>query len=151
MTIEWDQPPSLPPLKPQAQPLVAINSMLAVNDVHLPAADVPRGLFRQFYESTLGLKFVPPAPPEPSAPATTAPADETIQFLHHRRRIILSRTTAPPGHAAFVVKDFSDVLLRLRSRTIPYELFHIDNGLTRMALLRDPAANWVHLVETRDF
>jgi hypothetical protein len=50
---------------------------------------------------------------------------------------------------AFLARDFSDVLLRLRERNIPCDLLHIDAGMTRLAVLRDPAGNWVQLVETR--
>ena len=31
------------------------------------------------------------------------------------------------------------------------EILHGDAGMTRMAFLRDPAGNWVQLVETRAF
>ena len=141
MPIHPEPSSFLPPLKQEVAPIVSIDSLLAVNDVHLTAADIPRGILRNFYQSILGLKFVPPTGP--------ADADASIQFLHQRRRIVLSRDEAPSGHVAFLVKDFPEILQRLRSQSIPYELFHIDNGLTRTVLLRDAAGNFVHLVETR--
>ena len=137
MPIEWEQPGEpLPPLKIQVPPVVPVEALLAVAEVHLAAGDVPPKILRQFYEGVLGLIFLE--------------ADgEALRFTHQRRRIVLTRATREPGRVAFLAKDFSDVLLRLRERNIACELLHIDAGMTRMAVLRDPAGNWVQLVETR--
>jgi catechol 2,3-dioxygenase-like lactoylglutathione lyase family enzyme len=76
---------------------------------------------------------------------------EVLRFSHQRRTIVLARDGRDPGHVAFLAKDFSDVLLRLGAQGIACELLHADAGMTRMAILRDPFGNWVHLVETRAF
>ena len=137
MPIEWEQSPApLPPLKIPAPPAVPVEALLAVAEVRLAAGDVPPKILRQFYEGVLGLVFLD--------------ADGGgLRFSHQRRTIVLAREARAPGHVAFLAKDFSDVLLRLRERNIACDLLHIDSGMTRLAVLRDPAGNWVQLVETR--
>lgn len=136
MPIEHDPPSSpLPPLKKQAPPVVAPEALAAVGQVTLTAGDIPPRVLRQFYEHVLGVKFVE--------------ADiDGLRFEYHRRQIALLRQ-APLGNAVFLVKDFSTLLMRLRERTIGYELIHGDAGMTRSAYLRDPANNIIQLVETR--
>ncbi len=144
---------ALPPLKVPVQPLVSAQTLLAVDEVHLPAGDVPRAALRDFYEKILGLTFIPPE---------SAAAENALHFAYLRRRVILERPTAHHTHPAsavspeprrlgLLIRDFSDTLLRLRDRNIPYELLHTDAGLTRTAILKDPAGNWIHLIETRPF
>lgn len=50
-----------------------------------------------------------------------------------------------------MIRNFGEAMIRLRGRKISYELLHTDSGLTRVAILRDPAGNWIHLLETRAF
>jgi hypothetical protein len=138
MPIEHEEPRKLPPLKVQRPPLVPVDALVAVADVRLAASDVPAKVLRHFYEAVIGLKFVE--------------ADgERLVFTQHRRRILLERERGVPGQVGFIVRDFGESLLRLRDHSVPYELLHTDAGLTRSALVRDPAGNWLQLVETRAF
>ena len=136
MGIEYDPPrAALPPLKKETPPVVAVAALLAIDEVRLSAGDIPPRILRQFYEGVLGLKFVE--------------ADiEALHFAYQRRRVLVARGAAA-GVLGLVARDFSEVLMRLRSAGIGYELVHTDAGLTRQATLRDPAGNWIHLVETR--
>lgn len=138
MTIQHDN--DLPPLHPKPAPVVPVDSLMAVGDVTLAASDVPRGILRQFYGSILGLTFVDAE-------------IEFLQFTQNNRMIRLDRNHPESGRLALLIssRHFSDVLERLRARQIGYELIHTDAGLTRLALLRDPALNWIHLMETRPF
>jgi len=139
MPIEWEYPPAgLPPLKIPTPPVAPVEALLAVAEVRLSAGDIPPKLLRQFYEGLLGLQFVD--------------ADGgALRFSHQRRTIVLARDAHGPGQVAFLVKDFSDVLLRLRDQGVALDLLHADAGMSRIAILRDPAGNWVQLVETRAF
>jgi len=138
MTIEHDS--NLPPLRVKVPPVVPVDSVLAVGDVTLAAADVPRGILRQFYGEFLGLTFVDAEV-------------EVVRFTQNNRMIRLDRNHAEAGRLALLIssRHFSEVLERLRGRQLPFELIHTDAGLTRLALLRDPALNWIHLMETRPF
>jgi catechol-2,3-dioxygenase len=131
------------PLFPRANPPLSIDALLAIDLVSLAAADVPRGLLRDFYSGLLGLL------------QTGNPDDgpDLLRFSHHRRSILLDRNRPDPGHLALLLTSthFSDALLRLRDRRIPFELLHADAGLSRAMYLRDPAGNWIHLLETRPF
>lgn len=132
--MEWENKP----LSRQMPPAVNLESLAAVARVELMAADVPRGILRQFYEGGIGLKYIP--------------SDGTDVFFRHvRREIVLLRERREAGRAAFIIKQFDESLLRLRDRQVACEVLHTDGGLTRMALTRDPAGNWIHLVETRAF
>ncbi len=139
MAMEWEHPYTpLPPLKHEVPPVVSVEALIAVAQVRLLAGDAPPRILRQFYEGVLGLKFL----------ETDA---EGMHFAQQRRRILLAPGIAAPGQVGFLVKNFSDVMLRLRERNIGCEILHGDAGMTRMAFLRDPAGNWVQLVETRAF
>jgi hypothetical protein len=128
----------LAPLQPKAPPLVPVEALLAVGEVTLAAGAVPRGVLREFYVHVLGLTFV------------WADGD-VIQFSHDRRQIRLDRGHAEPGRLGLLTRGFGAAVLRLRGRSVPFEILHTDGGLTRMAYLRDPAGNLIHLVETRRF
>ena len=138
MTIQHDS--DLPPLHPRPVPVVPVDSLMAVGDVTLAASDIPRGILRQFYGGILGLTFVDAEV-------------EFLRFTQNNRMIRLDRNHPESGRLALLIssRHFTDVLERLRSRQIGYELIHTDAGLTRLALLRDPALNWIHLMETRPF
>jgi hypothetical protein len=110
--------------------------LLAIGEVRLTAGEVPPGLLKRFYEHVLGLKFV-------------AGDGDGLRFVHNRRQVLLAREGTSYGVLGLQARDFGDVLVKLGEAGIPYELLHTDGGLTRMAMLRDPAGNWVHLVETR--
>lgn len=138
MTIQHDS--NLPPLTPKPPPAVPVETLLAINDVTLTAGDIPPGILREFYSRLLGLTFLD--------------ADvDTLRFTHDQRIIRLDRNHREFGRLALLISSriFGDALLRLRDKNIPYELLHTDAGLTRAALLRDPAGNWLHLLETRPF
>jgi catechol 2,3-dioxygenase-like lactoylglutathione lyase family enzyme len=136
MAIEWEQSGTrLPPLKKETPPLVSVASLLAIAEVHLAAADIPPRLLRNFYEGVLGLKFV------------SAEAD-ALHYVHQQRQVVVAQG-ANLGALGLETRDFSEVLVRLRDAGIGYDLLHTDAGLTRQATLRDPAGNWIHLVETR--
>ena len=139
MPIQWEQPRApLAPLKIPSPPVAPVEALLAVAEVRLSGGDIPPKMLRQFYEGVLGLRFLD--------------ADGDGQrFSHQRRTIVLTRDGREPGQVAFLAKDFSDILLRLREQGISLDLLHADAGMTRMATLRDPAGNWVQLVETRAF
>jgi catechol-2,3-dioxygenase len=138
MTIQHDS--DLPPLNPKIPPAVPVEALLAINDVTLAAGDTARGIFKDFYTRLFGLTFV-----EADA--------EVITFTQNRRTITLDRNHPDPGRLALLVhaRVFGDALVQLRERKLPYELIHSDSGLTRSILLRDPAGNWIHLLETRPF
>jgi hypothetical protein len=136
MSITFDS--SLPPLPMVPPPVVPIDALLAVETVTLAAADVPRGVLREFYTVLLGLAFVE--------------ADQrTVRFVHQNRHIHLDRDFPGPGQCALVIRNFSEALVGLRERHVSHEVLHSDAGLSRTAILRDPAGNWIHLVETRPF
>ena len=128
----------LPALTAKAPPAVPVEALVAIDEVHLMAGDVPRGAFREFYGEVLALMFV-------------GADEERMCFSHQRRRVVLERGRGEPGRLGLLLKNFSEAMVRLRDKGISYELLHTDAGLTRMAILRDPAGNWVHLVETRAF
>jgi hypothetical protein len=136
MAIEYDKPrPPLPPLKKETPPAVSVAALLAIDEVRLAAGDVPPRMLRQFFEGVLGLKFVE--------------ADiDALHFAYQRRRVVVARG-AEAGALGLAARDFSEVLVRLRGAGVGYEMLHTDAGLTRQATLRDPAGNWIHLVETR--
>ncbi|HVT83182.1 MAG TPA: VOC family protein [Phycisphaerae bacterium] len=136
MAIEWESPAS--GLRPKPPPAINVEALAAIAQVRLMAGDVPRGLLRAFYEGVIGMRLVP-----------QDGAD--VLFRHQRREVLLERERTELGRAAFLVRQFEDSLMRLRDRQISYELLHTDSGLTRTAITRDPAGNWIHLVETRDF
>jgi hypothetical protein len=136
MAIEPEPPrPALPPLKKETPPVVPVEALLAVAQVRLAAADIPPRILRQFYEHILGLKFV------------SADVDG-LCFAHQQRSVVLWRGVAE-GAMGLLTRDFAEVLVRLRDAGVAYEVLHTDSGLTRQATLRDPAGNWIHLVETR--
>jgi hypothetical protein len=136
MAIQFDS--NLPPLHPKVPPAVPIDTLLAIDRVTLTASDVPRGILREFYTRTLGLTFV-------------QATDDLLEFTYLTRQIILDRNMPDPGRLGLLIRGFSDALLRLRERSIHYQLLHTDSGLTRMAIVRDAAGNWIHLLETRPF
>ena len=135
MPIEYDNASPLPPLKTEKPPVLTPEALAAIGQVTLAAGDVPPRILREFYQQVLGVSF------------RSADVD-TLVFEYHRRVIVLQRQ-AQPGQAVFLVKDFSDLRLRLRDRAIPHEVIHGDAGLARSAYLRDPAGNIIQLVETR--
>ena len=118
--------------------MVPVEMLVAVGEVTLAAGDVPRGVLREFYEKFLGLVFV-------------AGDGEEIRFRHHQQRILLERGREELGRVGLLIRRFDTALERLRGRGVAYEVLHTDHGLTRTAILRDPAGNWVHLLETRGF
>ena len=128
----------LTPLTAKKPPAVPIDSLIAVGTVHLAARDTPRALLRQFYEGIAGLTYIPSE-------------SQDIHFRQRQRRIVLEHDRTDLGRVAFLIRQFDDALLKLRDLGIPTETLHTDGGLTRMAIARDPAGNWVHLVETRAF
>jgi hypothetical protein len=138
MPIEYDQSDDMPPLKHDRPPVVPVDALVAIAQVRLADAGVPAGILRQFYEHVLGLRFI-------SSDA------EGLRFAHARRHVLLERGRAEVGQVALIVRLFDDALVRLRGALVSYELLHGDGGLTRVAILRDPAGNWVQLVETRSF
>ena len=73
---------------------------------------------------------------------------DALYFAHLQRSVVLLRGAAV-GALGLLARDFPEVLVRLRDAGVAYELVHTDSGLTRQAMLRDPAGNWIHLVETR--
>jgi hypothetical protein len=125
----------LSPLKKETPPVVPVEALLAIAEVRLAAADVPPRILRQFYEHVLGLRFV-------------AADVDALRFAYQQRSVVLLRGAAE-GALGLLTRDFPEVLLRLRDIGMAFELLHTDSGLTRQATLRDPAGNWIHLVETR--
>ncbi|MGN6367339.1 MAG: VOC family protein [Phycisphaerae bacterium] len=125
-------------LKAKAPPMVPVEMLVAVGEVTLAAGDVPRGVLREFYEKFLGLVFV-----------AGEVEDGGVRFRHQQQRIHLDRGREELGRVGLLIRQFDAALQRLRGRGVRYELLHTDNGLTRTAILRDPAGNWVHLLETR--
>jgi len=139
MGIEWENTGSkLPPLKKIVVPVVRVEELAAVAEVRLSAADVPWGILRQFYLDVLGMKHV-------------ETGMDVIRFMYQRRQVALVRELAEPGHAAFTVRDFDEMRMKMRDKHIAYEVMHGDSGMARMVYLRDPAGNWIHLMETRAF
>jgi hypothetical protein len=125
--------------------VVPIEALLAIETVTLAASDVPRGTLREFYTTLRGLTYSPELLQEGSP--------DVVRFTHQRRSIVLERERETPGYLALQVSatHFGNALVRLRDRRIAYELLHTDGGLSRALYLRDPANNWVHLLETRPF
>ncbi|HEY4330306.1 MAG TPA: VOC family protein [Phycisphaerae bacterium] len=144
MTIQWDSTASdLLALKKVTPPLMSVKAMVAVSVVRLSSGDVPRGILRQFYEGVVGMRVVKSDEQEEC---------EVARFVYQRRVVILrGGAIGEQGRLGFLVKDFSGTLMKLRDRSVPYEVLHTDAGMTRCAILRDPAGNWVHLIETRPF
>jgi hypothetical protein len=138
MPLEYDHSNGLPPLRPERPPAVPVEALVAVSQVRLAASDVPPGILRQFYERVLGLKYL-------------SGDGDGLLFAHGRRQVLLERGRNDAGQIGLIVRFFDDSLIRLRGALVDYELLHTDGGLTRIALLRDPAGNWVQLVETRNF
>jgi len=138
MPIEHDQHSDLPPLKIPKPPGIPIEAVAAVERVTLSAGDIPPGILKAFYVRLLGLRFIS--------------ADEQgLIFSHSRREIFLERGRESVGQAALIIKGFDEALVRLRDASVPYEVLHSDGGMTRTVIVRDPAGNWVRLVETRAF
>ncbi len=138
MTIQWDSSQPGQRLTAKPAPALAVEALAAVGQVHLMAGDIPGGILRRFYEGIIGFTFIPTEGPD-------------LLFRQLRREILLQRDRTEPGHAAFLIRQFEDALVHLRERQIPYELLHTDGGLCRMTIARDPAGNWIHLVETCSF
>jgi len=125
-------------LQPKAPAAVPVEMLVAVGEVTLAAGDVPRGALKEFYGKILGLTFV-------------SADEECVRFRHLQQRIVLERGRAEPGRVGLLIRHFGEALVKLQGRKIVYEVLHTDNGLTRTAILRDPAGNWVHILETRGF
>jgi len=139
MGIEWEQSGSkLPPLKKVVVPVVKVEELTAIAEVRLAAGDVPWGIHRHFYIEVLGMKHA-----ETGA--------DVIVFTYQRRQVALTREMREPGHAAFTVKEFDEMRMKMRDKHIAYELVHGESGMARMVYVRDPAGNWIHLMETRAF
>ena len=128
----------LQPLKPVMPAMVPIKQLLAVGEVRLAAGDVPGAVLKDFYGKMLGLTFV-------------SADEDSLQFRHHQQRIILERGRPELGRAGLLIREFGGAMLRLRQRGVVHEVLHTDSGMTRTAVLRDPAGNWIHLLETRAF
>jgi hypothetical protein len=130
---------TLKPLAPKIAPLAPAETIVAVNTVVLAANDIPRGIFRRFYERVLGLDYIVSDDPD------------NIRFKHLRRELLLSRQHKSQGTVKLRVRNIREVLPRLRDAHLPYELLHTDDGLNLTIMLRDPAGNWIYLQETRPF
>jgi hypothetical protein len=128
----------LSPLKVPVPAMVPVETLVTIGKITLSAGDVPAGVLRNFYTQVLGLVFV-------------GSGEGGLRFRHHQREIELSREQREPGRAGLMIQGFGRALLRLQSAKIGYELMHTDSGLTRTAIVRDPAGNWIHLLETRAF
>jgi catechol 2,3-dioxygenase-like lactoylglutathione lyase family enzyme len=138
MAIEHDQDSRLPPLKMPQPPGIPVDAVAAVERVTLAAGDIPPGILKAFYGRLLGLRFIS--------------GDENgLIFSHARRQILLERGREGAGQVALIIKGFDEAMVRLRDGSVGYEVVHTDGGMTRTVLLRDPAGNWVKLVETREF
>jgi catechol 2,3-dioxygenase-like lactoylglutathione lyase family enzyme len=144
MNIRFDIPGDVASLRPKPPPAVQVEALLAIANITLTAADVPRGILLEFYTTILGLVHVR---------GESASPDANIRFSNNNRTITLERDRVEPGHLALLVRGsaYTDCLLRLRDRRIAHDLLHADAGLTRIAHFRDPAGNWIHLLETRPF
>ena len=138
MPIEHDNAQNLPPLKSQRPPLIPVEALVAIAQVRLAAGDVPPGILRQFYERVLSLRFI-------------SGDGDGLLFSHARRQILLERGRSQTGQVALLIRSFDAAVLKLRDASVPFEVLHTDAGMTRTAVFRDPAGNWVQLVETRDF
>src|SRR5690349_12153323 len=115
MGIEWENTGSkLPPLKKIVVPVVRVEELAAVAEVRLSAGDVPWGILRQFYLDVLGMKHV-------------ETGLDVIRFMYQRRQVALLRELAEPGHAAFTVRDFDEMRMKMRDKHIAYELVHGDS------------------------
>ena len=131
--------PYFEPLRPiqQRTPAVAnVRDLLALSMVQLTAQGAPRAALVQFYTRTLGLLRVGQDDPG------------LLVFRHNRRTVCLSPEFAQ-GHLALAVMQFDGLVGRLQDLRTPHEVLHIDGGLARVVLVRDPARNLVRLMETR--
>jgi len=126
----------LPPLTPRLAPLVPVETLVAVGVVVLKAGEVPREKLREFYERVIGLQYL-------DADASA------IRFRYQQREVILDRKRPTGGRLGLAVRGFSEMLVRLHDNGVAFELVHTDVGMTRTAMVHDPAGNWVQLVEVR--
>ena len=136
MAFESDGTGPLPPLRVQGAPGIPVETLLSVESVTLGAGDVPWGILREFYRRVLGLKVV-------------GEDGERLRMRHVNRGVVLERGYAGVGQLGLLVRNFSDALTVLKQRQVAHQILHGDAGFSRTAILRDPAGNWVHLVETR--
>jgi len=141
MEMERESSGILGDLRGRAAPLAPVESMLAVNAVTLSAGAAPRATLRAFYERVLGMTLLQEQGQEPDA--------DHVTFCYQQRQVTLDRKKTLAGKVAFQVKGLGEALMRLRDNNMSFEMSHTDDGLTRMAILRDPVGNWVLLVETR--
>jgi catechol-2,3-dioxygenase len=118
--------------------MVPVETLVTVGQITLTAGDAPRGLLKEFYTRILGLTFV-------------EATQDFLRFRHHQREVVLTLDREAPGRAGLMIRNFGEAILRLRSRKLHFEVLHTDGGLTRVAIVRDPAGNWIHLLETRAF
>jgi hypothetical protein len=124
-------------LRPKVPATVPAELLLAVGEVTLAAGNVSRRALRDFYEKMLGLTFV-------------AADENVVRFRHHQQRIVLERG-AEIGKVGLLIRGFGAAMEKLQRAKVSVEVLHTDGGLTPTAILRDPAGNWVHLLETRGF
>jgi catechol 2,3-dioxygenase-like lactoylglutathione lyase family enzyme len=138
MGIEHDAANAFPPAREVTPALASVQHLAAINTVHLPARSVSQPTLQHFYTHVLGLELV-------------AATSEQITFRHGARRVVLGEP--PPGAdgkgLTLVVSSFGTLVQALSEARIPHEILHIDGGLSRMALIQDPAENWIRLLETR--
>jgi catechol-2,3-dioxygenase len=133
-----DEKFKLAPLHVKVPPMVPVETLITIGKISLHAGDVPNRVLKTFYTQVLGLTFVG--------------GDENgLRFRHHQREVELLREPGEPRRAGLMIRGFGHALLRLQNARIGVEVLHTDGGLTRTAIVRDPAGNWIHLLETRAF
>jgi hypothetical protein len=128
----------LQPLSPRKPPVAEVRQVVAVAPVHLTARGVPRGHLVRFYTHTLGLRRVSEAAPG------------LLAFRHERQNVLLS-PDFEAGRLLLAVTSFSQLCRRLTDERVAFEVLRTDTGLSREALVKDPAGNLIHLMETRAF
>jgi hypothetical protein len=150
MSIQWDASGDLPRLRPKPPPAIAAVEILAVDTVTLFAGAMPVKAIRAWYEGTFGLTFV------------SVDIDE-LRFRLEQRAVAVRRIPRPdlpleppspedlpqPGKLFLAVSSFATALALLTEHGVSYELLHTESGLARMAIVADPAGNWIYLVERR--
>jgi hypothetical protein len=125
-------------MESRTPPLAQVREMLALARVQLAAREVPRGVLVRFYTHTLGLARVPEE------------SGELLTFRHSRRVVTLAAEFAQ-GSLALGVTQFDGLVGRLQDARMVHQVIHMDGGLARMVILRDPAMNVIRLMETRWF
>lgn len=144
-------PPASPLLKKEKPPSLRVGQLLLIDTKVLPARRASLRQLCEFYQSLLGLNY--------TGEVLTPDQHPAWRFTFEQRAILLQPpnplTGGSPEPAEEPVREleltvlhFPTALQILTARGIPY-ILERSTTFTRCAFIRDPAANWLALHESR--